>query len=60
MTSSSDLSAARGLDAMLIAYSLLDNHPVSAVCETFIRERVNWLTTTLTLFEVNLTLSKLK
>ena len=51
MTLSSDPFAPRGLDAMLIVYSLLDNHPASAVCESFIRERANWLTTTLTLLK---------
>ena len=51
MTLSSDQFAPRGLDAMLIVYSLLDDHPASAVCESFIRERANWFTTTLTLLE---------
>ena len=49
MTLSSDQFAQRGLDVMLIVYSLLDDHPASAVCEAFIRERANWFTTTLTL-----------
>ena len=39
MTLSSDQHAPRGLDAMLIVYSLLGNHPASDVCEAFIRER---------------------
>ncbi len=38
MTLSSDQFASGGLDAMLIVYSLLDDHPASAVCESFIRE----------------------
>ena len=58
MTSSSDQIAMRGLDAMLIVYSLLDDHPASAVCESFIRERSHWLTTTLTLFEAKAILTK--
>ena len=33
MTLSFDQSAPRGLDAMLIVYSLLDDHPASAACE---------------------------
>ena len=37
MTSFSDPPAPRGLDAMLIVYSLLDAHPASGVCETFLR-----------------------
>jgi len=48
----------RGLDAMIIVYSLLDNHPASAVCEQFIRARTGWFTTTLTLFEVKAILTK--
>ena len=51
MTLSFDQPAPRGLDAMLIVYSLLDDHPASSVCESFIRERTDWLTTTLTLLE---------
>lgn len=37
MTLSSDQFASRGLDAMLIVYSVLDDHPASVVCESFIR-----------------------
>ncbi|RKU32419.1 hypothetical protein C6496_24020 [Candidatus Poribacteria bacterium] len=58
MTSSSDQTAPRGLDAMLIVYSLLDNHPASTVCESFIRERTDWITTTLTLLEAKAILTK--
>ena len=58
MTLSSDQIAPRGLDAMLIVYSLLDNHPASAICESFIRERTHWLTTTLTLLEAKAILTK--
>ena len=53
MTLSSNQIAPSGLDAMLIVYSLLDDHPASAVCESFIRERTRWVTTTLALFEVS-------
>ena len=35
MTLSSDQFAGRGLDAMLIVYSLLDDPPASATCESF-------------------------
>ncbi len=58
MTLSSDQFAPRGLDAMLIVYSLLDNHPASAACEAFIREHAGWFTTTLTLLEVKAILTK--
>ena len=58
MTLSSDQFAGRGLDAMLIVYSLLDDHPASTVCESFIREHTSWLTTTLTLLEAKAILTK--
>ena len=58
MTLSSDQFAGRGLDAMLIVYSLLDDHHASTVCESFIREHTGWLTTTLTLLEVKAILTK--
>ena len=58
MTLSSDQSAPRGLDAMLIVYSLLGNHPASDVCEAFIRESTSWFTTTLTLLEAKAILTK--
>jgi len=43
---------------MLIAYSLLEDHPTSAVCESFIREHASWHTTTLTLLEATSILTK--
>ena len=58
MTLSSNQIAPSGLDAMLIVYSLLDDHPASAVCESFIRERTRWVTTTLALLEVKAILTK--
>ncbi|MDE0634722.1 MAG: PIN domain-containing protein [Candidatus Poribacteria bacterium] len=58
MSLSSDQFVPRGLDAMLIVYSLLDNHPASSVCESFIREHTRWLTTTLTLLEAKAILTK--
>ena len=58
MTLSFDQSAPRGLDAMLIVYSLLDDHPASAACESFIRDHTNWFTTALTLFEARAILTK--
>ncbi len=58
MTLFSDRFAGRGLDAMLIVYSLLDDHPASVVCESFIREHTSWFTTTLTLLEVKSILTK--
>lgn len=58
MTSSSNLSLERGLDTMIIVYSLLAQHPASAVCEQFIRARSGWFTTALTLLEVKAILTK--
>ena len=58
MTSSSDRQSERGLDAMLIVYSLLNGHPASLVCEQFIRSRTGWFTTTFTLFESRAILTK--
>jgi predicted nucleic acid-binding protein len=49
MTSFSNPKAVRGLDTMVIVYSLLDDHPASAVCEQFIRGHAGWFTTTFTL-----------
>lgn len=58
MTSSSNLQIERGLDTMLIVYSLLSSHPASTVCEQYIRNRTGWLTTTFTLFEAKTILTK--
>ncbi len=58
MTLFSDQTTPRGLDAMLIVYSLLDGHPASAACESFIRDHSSWFTTTLTLLEAKAILSK--
>lgn len=58
MTSSSDPTVERGLDAMVIVYSLLDAHPASVICEQFIRSRTGWFTTAVTLMEVMAVLTK--
>ena len=42
MTLSSEQKALRGLDAMVIIYSLLEQHPASDACETYIRAHDNW------------------
>jgi len=49
----------RGLDAMLIVYSLLSGHPASEICGQFIRTRTGWFTTTFTLFEAKSILTKI-
>ena len=58
MTLSSDQFASRGLEARLIVCFLLDDHPASAACESFIRDHVNWFPTTLTLLEAKAILTK--
>src|SRR2546422_11696113 len=58
MTLSSDTQVERGLDAMLIVYSLLNGHPATPLCEQFIRERTGWFTTGLTLLEARAVLAK--
>jgi predicted nucleic acid-binding protein len=58
MISSSNPPHERGLDAMLIVYSILDAHPASTACEQFIRTHSGWFTTTFTLFEAKAILMK--
>jgi predicted nucleic acid-binding protein len=58
MISSFETQIERGLDAMLIVYSLLNNHPASIPCEQFIRCRAGWFTTSVTLLEAKAILSK--
>jgi predicted nucleic acid-binding protein len=58
MISSSNPRLERGLDAMLLVYSLLESHPASAICEQFLRTHTGWFTTTLTLLEVKAILTK--
>jgi predicted nucleic acid-binding protein len=58
MISSSNPPNERGLDAMLIVYSLLEDHPASTTCEQFIRTHSGWFTTALTLLEVKAILTK--
>jgi predicted nucleic acid-binding protein len=48
----------RGLDAVIIIYSLLDNHPASGLCEDFIKDKTGWFTTPFTLFEAKSILTK--
>lgn len=58
MTFSSSPQTERGLDAMLIVYSLLNSHPASPLCEQFIRAHTGWFMTTFTLFEAKAILTK--
>jgi predicted nucleic acid-binding protein len=58
MTSSSNPALERGLDTMLIVYSLLQGHPASTPCEQFIRGHTGWFTSSLTLLEAKAVLTK--
>ncbi len=48
----------RGLDTMLIVYSLLADHPASAVCEQFLRQRTGWFITPFILLETKALMTK--
>ncbi len=58
MTTTSFSPSLRGLDAAPIIYSLLNGHPASRVCESYIRSHSGWLTTTVTLLEADAVLRK--
>lgn len=51
-------TAERGLDTMLIVYSLLAEHPASGVCEQFLREHTGWFVTPFILLETKALLTK--
>src|SRR5438045_64765 len=59
MTSSSNPPLERGLDTMLIVYSLLQGHPASIPCEQFIRGSTGWFTSAVALFEAKGVLTKI-
>lgn len=50
-TSSSDIQLERGLDTVILVYSLLEEHPASAACEQFLRSRTGWFLSSLSLLE---------
>jgi predicted nucleic acid-binding protein len=58
MTSSTSPALERGLDTMLLVYSLLQGHPASAPCEQFLRSRSGWFLPVSTLFESKAVLTK--
>ena len=58
MTSSFSPPLERGLDTMLIVYSLLQGHPAASPCEQFIRSQTGWFTTPLSIFEAKAVLTK--
>ena len=57
MTSSSS-SLERGLDTMILVYSLLQGHPAAATCEQFLRSQSGWFTSPLVLAEARNVLTK--
>jgi predicted nucleic acid-binding protein len=48
----------RGLDTMLLVYSLLQGHPAALPCEQFLRGHSGWFTSPLVLFEAKNILTK--
>ncbi len=51
MTSSSSPPLERGLDSMILVYSLLQGHPANLPCEQFLRSFSGWFTSPLVLLE---------
>lgn len=58
MTSSSNTRLERGLDTMILVYSLLEGHPASSACEQFLRSRTGWFLSSLSLLEAVAVLHK--
>lgn len=58
MTSSSSPTLERGLDTMLVVYSLLQGHPAAISCEQFICAHTGWFTSPLVLIEAKNILTK--
>ena len=58
MTSSSSPPLERGLDTMVLVYSLLQGHPALTACEHFLRAHTGWFTSPLVLFEAKGVLTK--
>jgi predicted nucleic acid-binding protein len=58
MTSSSSVPLERGLDTVVLVYSLLQGHPAALPAEQFLRARSGWFTSPLVLFEAKNVLTK--
>ncbi len=58
MTSSSSQPLERGLDTMILVYSLLQGHPANVPCEQLLRSHAGWFTTPLVLIEAKHILAK--
>jgi predicted nucleic acid-binding protein len=58
MISSSSLPLERGLDTMVLVYSLLHGHPALTACEQLLRAHPGWFTSPWVLFEAKSVLTK--
>lgn len=58
MTLSSKPQIERGLDTMVLVYSVLHGHPAAAACEQFLRANAGWFTSPSVLFEAKSVLTK--
>jgi predicted nucleic acid-binding protein len=58
MTSSSSPALERGLDTMILVYSLLQGHPACLPCEQFLSAHSGWFTSPLVLVEARNILTK--
>ncbi len=58
MTSSSSPPLERGLDTMILVYSLLQGHPAALPCEQFFRAHSGWFSSPLVLAEAKYVLTK--
>jgi predicted nucleic acid-binding protein len=58
MITSSKPEERRGLDSVILIYSLLRGHPASEACEEFIKCRTGWVSSTLVLLEVKSVITK--
>jgi predicted nucleic acid-binding protein len=58
MISSSSVLLERGVDTMVIVYSLLQGHPALSACEQLLRAHTGWFTSPWVLFEAKAVLTK--
>lgn len=58
MISSSSPSLERGLDTMVLVYSLLRGHPAETACEQLLRTQSGWFTSASVIFEAKGVLTK--
>jgi predicted nucleic acid-binding protein len=58
MISSSNPPLERGLDTMVLVYSLLQGHPALVACEQLVRSHSGWFTSSWVLFEAKAVLTR--